>query len=240
MASHQPQPFPAPPPFFKSFTTSNLEQLRKLRKSSTKEGTGLDILSLPSELRYLIPPTPPTGGEWKTFAETHHDPPQEASLEAAGIEQLYPLTEDAKLNPQPHLIALARSLLTTFLALMGVLSRDPEQFLGRVEDLQTMLYNCHDLINSFRPHQARETLIHLMESRIEMMRDEIQKIREEKEKVSVLLAGLNEGQTKEIREARMENGVQQRMGDAGESSVERQKNAWAAIEEEFDRSEAGE
>jgi hypothetical protein len=79
-----------------------------------------------------------------------------------------------------------------------------------------------------------------MESRIEMMRDEIQKIREEKEKVSVLLAGLNEGQTKEIREARMENGVQQRMGDAGESSVERQKNAWAAIEEEFDRSEAGE
>ena len=239
MANNQPQPFPAPPPFFKSFTTSNLDQLRKLRKTSAKEGTDLDILALPPELRYLIPPTPPTEGEWRTFAETHHDPPQEASLEAAGIEQLYPLTEDAKLNPQPHLIALARSLLTTFLALMGVLSRDPEQFLGRVEDLQTMLYNCHDLINSFRPHQARETLIHMMESRVEMMREEIKKIREEKGKVGGLLSGLNEGHSEEVREAKMENGEQQAIGDAGESSVERQKSAWAAIEEDLGRAEAG-
>ena len=240
MANNQPQPFPAPPPFFKSFTTSNLDQLHKLRKTSAKQGAALDILALPPALRYLIPPAPPAEGEWRSFAETHHDPPQEASLEAAGIEQLYPLTEDAKLNPQPHLIALARSLLTTFLALMGVLSRDPEQFLGRVEDLNLLMYNIMHLVNQFRPHQARESLIRLMEGRIEKMREEIKRIQEGGEKASGLMADLVNGGNKDVKIEGKEDVERQVVSMEDDQRQERQKSAWAAIEEEFESAHVGE
>ena len=64
--------FPAPPPFYKHFTPENLARLQEIQSSAaSQEGpttedttnavSSLDLAALPLELRYLIPPLPPTG-----------------------------------------------------------------------------------------------------------------------------------------------------------------------------------
>ena len=237
-------PFPTPPPFYKHFTKQNLAQLRQVRKeasqpsstendSSSREHKDIDILSLPPELRYLTPPSPPQDGKYASFgASLDHNQPDQ-SLAAAGIEQLYPSSHPS--NPQPHLIALARSLLTTFLSLVGILSQNPELYEERVETLQTIMFNMHELINQYRPHQARETLILMMERRVEALRGEMRAIREARERVGKLMRGLEEGggEARVKVEGEEMSGVE---ADGGEEVVGdekrrvRQRAAWAALE----------
>ena len=81
--------FPAPPPFYTHFTQSNLTRLEELRnesqsesehtvnssQKSSREGTAdedapkseIRLADLPLELRYLIPPDPPTTGRYRSF-----------------------------------------------------------------------------------------------------------------------------------------------------------------------------
>lgn len=178
MASQQQHPiaapFPAPPPFYHHFTKQNLERLRRLQKANeqtphtngdstpSQQKPSSTILDLPPELRYLLPPPlPAPESTYRSFGSSISLSAPELSLTDAGIEQLYPSPDpgstgsvDAVTNPQSHLIALARSLLTTFLSLIGTLSINPELFGDKVDDLQTICYNMHDLINQYRPHQS--------------------------------------------------------------------------------------
>ena len=232
-------PFPPPPPFYKHFTKANLAQLRQRRKeagvsepqeeSSTEPKPSLDILSLPPELRYLIPPPPPADGKWTSFSQSLSLGDPSPILADQGIEQLYPSRPSATSNPASHLLSLSRSLLTTFLAIVGILSQNPELYKEKVEDLQTILFNMHELINQYRPHQARESLILGMEERVGRMRNEIRQIREGKVKVQKLLQGLREGGEVELKREDTED-----TGQAGESAKEvwkvRQRARWAAIE----------
>jgi mediator of RNA polymerase II transcription subunit 7 len=68
--------YPAPPPFWQSFTPENLERISSLRaaqpsSSSLDSATALPIriLDLPPELRYLQPPEPPTEGAFRVFGD---------------------------------------------------------------------------------------------------------------------------------------------------------------------------
>lgn len=239
-------PFPAPPPFYHHFAKQNLSELRRRRKeagvpaepsngSSNNEGKrDLDILSLPTELRYLLPPPPPTDGTFTTFGIPRSIAAPTPSLADLGIEQLYPDYPSVRLNPQSHLISLARSQLTTFLTLVGNLSANPaEGWEEPTKDLEVLSYNMMDLINHYRPHQARETLIMLMEERVERMKGEVRAIREGKERVREVMeamqgvAGTREGE-----------GVGAEAGSQAEGAVEkedgkrkgRQRDAWAALE----------
>jgi mediator of RNA polymerase II transcription subunit 7 len=135
------------------------------------------------------------------------------------------------LNPQPHLISLARSLLTTFLSLTGILSQNPELYQDRVQDLQTIMYNMHDLINQYRPHQARESLILMMEERVERMRAEIRAVDESKEKVDKLLAGLREGEMSHAGVVTERPGHQKSTLDDATTiqRKQRQRAAWAVL-----------
>ncbi len=47
-------PFPAPPPFWKHFTSENLSRLKALKESNTSPQ------DMPPGLSYLEPPTPPS------------------------------------------------------------------------------------------------------------------------------------------------------------------------------------
>lgn len=47
-------PFPAPPPFWKHFTSENISRLKALKESDTKPE------DIPLELSFLEPPQPPT------------------------------------------------------------------------------------------------------------------------------------------------------------------------------------
>ena len=76
--------FPAPPPFYRHFTTQNLERVKELQASKVA-ATGSqekaedfklsqeDLVDLPvdvrNELRYLVPPAPPADGKYWSFGE---------------------------------------------------------------------------------------------------------------------------------------------------------------------------
>lgn len=68
--------FPTPPPYHKHFTKENVSQLRQIRKDiaanrtggdDSTEQSGLDVIALPTELRFLVPPEPPADGRYKSF-----------------------------------------------------------------------------------------------------------------------------------------------------------------------------
>ncbi len=73
---------------------------------------------------------------------------------------------------------------------MGTLSVNPEHYGRKIEDLRTLFINMHHLINEYRPHQARETLIVMMEEQVERCRGEVNGVREMREKVEGILEGL--------------------------------------------------
>ncbi|EME49163.1 hypothetical protein DOTSEDRAFT_98527, partial [Dothistroma septosporum NZE10] len=199
--------FPAPPPFYGHFTKFNIARLRQLRRevgipapaptdtildATAANDADIDILSLPVELRYLIPPAPPSDGKYTAFGNTIDPHAAERSLAERDIEQLYPSNTSSRLNPQPHLTALTRSMLTTFLALSGILSQNPELYEEKVKDLHTIAMNIHELINQYRPHQARETLIMMMEERVDKMKKESHDVDKAKEKVAKLLQDIHD------------------------------------------------
>lgn len=69
--------FPPPPPFWKHFTSSNLEKLEERKKEAeNREGSkiwtpdALRELEIPSELNYLIPPEVPKSGTYSLFGES--------------------------------------------------------------------------------------------------------------------------------------------------------------------------
>lgn len=70
--------FPAPPSFWQAFTPENLEQISKLRSStSTSKADNASsiparILDLPPELRYLQPPEPPVEGVYRCFGDVYN------------------------------------------------------------------------------------------------------------------------------------------------------------------------
>lgn len=107
------------------------------------------------------------------------------SLKEQGIEQLYPSSpapetdrESPSNPPQPlnhayYLLKISKSLLLNFLEFVGILSVSPEQFESKVEDLRNLFINAHHLLNLYRPHQARESLIMMMEEQLDRTREEI-------------------------------------------------------------------
>ncbi|KAL8970767.1 MAG: hypothetical protein Q9183_001363, partial [Haloplaca sp. 2 TL-2023] len=59
--------FPAPPPFYKSFTQDNLSHLSRLREVNPS----ITALDLPPELRTLLPPPPPSPKhQYRSFGAT--------------------------------------------------------------------------------------------------------------------------------------------------------------------------
>ncbi|KAK4507636.1 hypothetical protein PRZ48_001371 [Zasmidium cellare] len=235
-------PFPAPPPFYNHFTKQNISQLRQIRKDAgippPKDGQtrekDVDILSLPAELRYLVPPEPPTDTTLAVFGDNISLDPPRKTLAEAGIEQIYPDDASILSNPQPHLIALARSMLTTFLALTGILARNPALQEEKMTDLQAIVYNLHDIINQYRPHQARESLILMMEERVEKMKGEIQRIDQAKESVAKLLQELqSNGMVQAMQEDKDVKGEAVAEDAADAKRKARQRAAWAALENEM-------
>lgn len=119
------------------------------------------------------------------------------TLSEQGIEQLYTPSPSGTASPsssQPltHtnkaliIKRLAKSLLLNFLEFMGILSTNPEQYQEKLQDLRTLFINFHHLLNEYRPHQAREQVILLMEKEVERVRSE----REGLENMKVRIDGI--------------------------------------------------
>ncbi|KAH0341188.1 MED7-domain-containing protein, partial [Aureobasidium melanogenum] len=181
--------FPTPPPYYKHFTKQNVTKVRQIRKEAATNTNQVDVESLPAELRYLIPPEPPADGRYKSFGAQHDLAQPAQSLAQAGIQELYP-ADAAHLDPTPHLQTLTRAVLLNFLELVGTLSVNPTQGPEKVEHLQTLFYNLHDLINRYRPHQARESLIMTMEDQLDKIKTQIKGVNAAKDRMQQVLGDI--------------------------------------------------
>ncbi|EAU33714.1 conserved hypothetical protein [Aspergillus terreus NIH2624] len=190
--------FAPPPPLWKHFTPENVKRLEEIKKEASKGEDGkprkktwtpaeLRALDLPPELRFLVPPEVPTEGHYSVFGELQSLSTALPSLKDQGIEQLYPSSPAAEsgrdtsepskpLNHAYYLLKISKSLLLNFLEFVGVLSICPEQFESKVNDLRNLFINAHHLLNLYRPHQARESLIMMMEEQLSQSREEIQQM----------------------------------------------------------------
>jgi mediator of RNA polymerase II transcription subunit 7 len=85
---------------------------------------------------------------------------------------------------------LTRAVLLNFLELVGTLSVNPTQGPEKVEHLQTLFYNLHDLINRYRPHQARESLIMTMEDQLDKIKAQIKGVNSAKDRMQQVLGDI--------------------------------------------------
>lgn len=191
------------------------------------------------------------------------------SLEAAGVERLVPAEDnlDGKHVDRAFVLKrLAKSLLLNFLELMGVMGIAPEQvcYLSaavhlemitrlttppsisqggeKVQDLRTLLLNFHHVLNEYRPHQAREQLIALMQDQLDAKRAETAAVRAVVDKAKRVLEGLGSIElppdgsisTPEIGVQPI-NSVQTKNRDRVHDELRRArgKTAWAALDSDF-------
>ncbi|KAI1760031.1 MED7-domain-containing protein [Hypoxylon sp. FL1150] len=203
MEEEQPQvssTWPSPPPFWRSFTTENLTRINELRKQRAddeklEDASKIRLHGLPHGLRDLQPPLEPANGEWKVFGDTYRIEDELPRLEDMQIRRLFPNPEDRDRDGKHFdraliLKRLAKSLLLNFLELMGLLAINPGAAEGKVNDMRDMLINFHHLINEYRPHQARESLISMMQAQLDRTRAETNAIRDAKDKAERTMEGL--------------------------------------------------
>ncbi|XP_019459141.1 PREDICTED: mediator of RNA polymerase II transcription subunit 7a-like [Lupinus angustifolius] len=143
--------YPPPPPFYRLY--KNYSQ---------------DPNSAPS-------PPPPIEGTYICFGATHTTDNVLPSLEEQGVRQLYP--KGPNVDYKKELRSLVGELLLHLLELADILIQRPSQFARRVEEISTVYKNMHHLLNSLRPHQARATLIHIMELQIQRRKEAVEDIK---------------------------------------------------------------
>jgi mediator of RNA polymerase II transcription subunit 7 len=130
-----------------------------------------------------------------------------------------------------YLKKIVQSLMVNFLELIDVLSKNPKLKDEKLQDIIQLFKNAHKLINDYRPHQARETLILMMEEQLEKRRVEVADIMKMKERIEEILGGFKEfqetpGMTAEDNKAVAASKEMQKRKD-------QQRRAWQALEDEM-------
>jgi mediator of RNA polymerase II transcription subunit 7 len=131
------------------------------------------------------------------------------------------------LDRQYYLKKLSRHLLLNFLDLVGLLHRNPTASEPKFTQLEQILGNMHSLINDYRPHQARESLILMMETQLERVRKEVKDVKKVGERIETLLAGLGKIDEDAVNEEL------RTIVDEAEERRERQKELWEVLDEEM-------
>ncbi|CAL4886340.1 unnamed protein product [Urochloa decumbens] len=130
-------------------------------------------------------PPPPIDGAHTIFGSVHQINEVLPSLESLGIRQLYP--NGPNIDFKKELIIVNRELQLHILELADILVERPSQYARRVEDISLIFQDLHHLLNSLRPHQARATLIHMLESQIQRRKQAIEDIKQRRDEVQKLL-----------------------------------------------------
>ena len=141
------------------------------------------------------------------------------------------------------MLTITRSILLNFLELVGILGVNPSHAADKTEHLQTLFYNIHDLINQYRPHQARESLVLMMEEQLDRFRVEKDSLKESKTKMEDLMKTIRAGGTmgphKDDQSRGSDssngkvNGTMNGISDEADGRREKQRQRWATLEEEL-------
>lgn len=108
----------------------------------------------------------------------YDEPPQDDTTDAL---------RDVPPNASHHLTVISKYLLLNFLELVGLLSRCPERYEAKLDDIRNLFINAHHLLNLYRPHQTRESLIMMMEEQLKKSKEEISEMDRVKAKTEQLL-----------------------------------------------------
>ncbi len=189
--------YPAPPPYIKFFTESNVDKLPDyVKERPAPVETTSDEPVIMNELEYLIPPAMPKSQQYRAFGSVWQIKDTLPDLESMGITQLYKKSKDGEVTNYQYKIQelrrLLKSLLLNYLELVSVLTIDPSLYEAKVEHIRTILINIHHLLNEYRPHQSRESLIMLLEEQLEYKKEEIKKIEKTCEQVTQKLKQIQE------------------------------------------------
>lgn len=76
---------------------------------------------------------------------------------------------------------------------MHCLAVDPAGYAFKWDELHVLFQEAHAVVNEYRPHQARETLIVVMEEQVKRAREEERGAKEMVERVKTVLRGLARG-----------------------------------------------
>ncbi|QFZ29385.1 putative mediator of RNA polymerase II transcription subunit [Clavispora lusitaniae] len=179
--------YPPPPPYYKFFTEENVDKFQKWCETHNVE----EELP-PGELRFQVPPKVPSGEQYRGYGSLWALENKLPSLKASGWRQLYNDDDETITSTQKidELHKLLDSLLLNFLELVGSVSVEPAKFYVKIEDLKLILINMNHLLNTYRPHQTRESLIMLLKTQIEAKRAEIQAIDNTAEEVKARILSL--------------------------------------------------
>lgn len=172
--------YPPPPWYYRYFTDENVA----LVKDSDKP----DEIEKSDKLKYLSPPSPPAAGAYHNFGDVWQVNDKLATLEDLGITQVY---DGAAIRGEGQesgarvleLKKLTKSLLLAFVELTGIMGVAPEQFPAKFENVRVLLINIHHILNEYRPHQARESLVTLMQQQITDKKQHLENIRQSCDKV---------------------------------------------------------
>ncbi|XP_058077521.1 mediator of RNA polymerase II transcription subunit 7a-like, partial [Magnolia sinica] len=161
MAAGATSAFPPPPPYYRLYK---------------------DYIQNPKS---APPPPPPINGTYTLYGANYTTDDILPSLEDQGVRQLYP--KGPNVDFKKELRSLNRELLLHILELTDVLVERPSQYARRVEDISLIFRNLHHLLNSIRPHQARSTLIHILELQIQRRKQAVEDIKRRREEAQRLL-----------------------------------------------------
>lgn len=181
--------YPPPPPFVKFFTDENKEKLKKWQ--STEHDADAQA---PGELRFLVPPKQPEGTHYRGYGNVWSFEDKLPSLKDTEWDQLYPandetITLETKISELHKLVDL---LLLNFLELIGIASIDPSKLEPKFKDISLILININHLLNTYRPHQSRESLIMVLRKQIEAKRKEMEEIDNVTEEIKLRIAKLTD------------------------------------------------
>ncbi|KAF4595719.1 mediator of RNA polymerase II transcription subunit 7 [Ophiocordyceps camponoti-floridani] len=160
--------FPNPPPFWHDFTPE---------KTARAETLSSNAESLPPDLVNLRPPREPADGRWRVFGDQYMLDDKLPTLEEQGIDNLRAAGPSSSRTAKHYdraleLKRIAKSLLLNFLELIGLLSRSPSHAETKMQHLRTLFINMHHVLNEYRPHQARESAMELMQDHLDRTRAE--------------------------------------------------------------------
>lgn len=128
---------------------------------------------------------------------------------------------------------LNRSLLVKLVQLTKVLVESPSDYEEKVKELKAVILNFQYLLNQYRPHEARETIITMLEKQLER-RKEVSKVL--KERIAAADAKIDDAKSRlEKQLARIEPEV---LPPPAEVLLERSRQS--ATESQMDLTEDGE